>query len=78
MPKPYSTDLRERAVEAVESGASRHTASTNSRLSRAVAPGSPGLPGSSGAIRFHCSSFRMMQIKAGLHFSALNQKFESL
>jgi transposase len=23
MPKPYSTDLRERAVEAVESGASR-------------------------------------------------------
>ena len=26
MPKPYSTDLRERAVEAVESGASRHEA----------------------------------------------------
>ena len=26
MPKPYSTDLRERAVEAVESGASRREA----------------------------------------------------
>ena len=26
MPKPYSTDLREGAVEAVESGASRHEA----------------------------------------------------
>jgi hypothetical protein len=52
-----------------------NTASTNNRLSRAVAPGSPILPGSSGAIRFHCSSLKIVRIKADLHFSALNQKF---
>jgi hypothetical protein len=54
------------------------TASTNRRLLCAVAPGSPTLPGSSGAIRFHCPSFRIVRIKADLHFSALNQKFGSL
>ena len=33
MPKPYSTDLRERAVEAVESGASRREAAEMFKLS---------------------------------------------
>ena len=54
------------------------TASMNSRLSDAVAPGSPALPGSSGAIRSHCSWFRIVRIKADLHFSALNQNFAGL
>jgi hypothetical protein len=33
MPKPYSEDLRERVIEAVESGASRREAAENFRLS---------------------------------------------
>ena len=56
----------------------RETASTNRRLSPALAPGSPTLPGSSGAIRSHCSWFRIVRIKADLHFSALNQNFALL
>jgi transposase len=33
MPKPYSEDLRERVIEAVECGASRREAAENFRLS---------------------------------------------
>jgi transposase len=33
MPKPYSEDLRERVIEAIESGASRREAAENFRLS---------------------------------------------
>src|SRR3984893_9995997 len=33
MPKPYSEDLRERVIEAIESGASRREAGENFRLS---------------------------------------------
>ena len=37
MPKPYSEDLRERVIEAVESGASRREAAENFRLSPSLA-----------------------------------------
>ena len=54
--------------------ATHSTASTNSRLSVSDFPGSPFLPGNSGAIRAHCSSFKILRTKAFLpQFSALNQ-----
>src|SRR6266536_3403507 len=37
MPKPYSDDLRERVIEAVEAGASRREAAENFRLSASSA-----------------------------------------
>ncbi len=37
MPKPYSEDLRERVIEAVESGASQREPAENFRLSRSSA-----------------------------------------
>src|SRR5215470_8393374 len=48
------------------------TASRNRRLSSPERPGSPSFPGTSGAIRFHCSSFNTRRITTDLHFSALN------